>query len=162
MKRTRATKNNIRIVNGYCLMDIYNINHEVIAKTKFDKKFKNKVLNHKWHITRNGYIKSTISKNGKKIGDIYLHQFILGKKEGYIIDHINRDRLDNRLANLRHCTHLINNRNSKAIGVYWSKHRKKWIPSITVNYKNIYLGGYVSKFEAIKVRKDAAKKYFNT
>lgn len=40
-----------------------------------------------------------------------MHEEILGKREGYEIDHINGDGLDNRKSNLRHLTHAQNIRN---------------------------------------------------
>jgi hypothetical protein len=57
------------------------------------------------------------------------------------IDHINHDRNDNRLENLREVTRLINSRNcSKKVnntsgitGVSWCKPRKKWKAAIKVN-----------------------------
>lgn len=48
----------------------------------------------------NGYAIIRIGKNKK----IKIHQMILGKIEGMDIDHINGDKLDNRISNLRHTT----------------------------------------------------------
>lgn len=43
----------------------------------------------------------------------WLHRFILDAQEGQIVDHINRDPLDNRRSNLRIVDRKTNNRNSK-------------------------------------------------
>ena len=43
----------------------------------------------------------------------YLHHAILPPKRGYVIDHINGDRLDNRKNNLRYLTYRQNAINSK-------------------------------------------------
>ena len=50
------------------------------------------------------------------------------------LDHVNRNRTDNRLENLRECTHQINNANRGLMssnssgfkGVHWSKSAKLW------------------------------------
>lgn len=55
-----------------------------------------------WCIDPNGYV---ISKRMK------LHQLIMGKKQGFEIDHINGIKTDNRRSNLRHVTHSQNVKN---------------------------------------------------
>lgn len=44
---------------------------------------------------------------------VYLHQFIIPKIPGKVVDRINRDTLDNRRANLRSVSRSINSINSK-------------------------------------------------
>ena len=94
----------------------------------------------------------------------------LGKtdEDDRIIDHINRDKLDNRKCNLRISDKTGNNRNvglqknntSGITGVGWNRQMNKWIAQITVNYKTIYLGSFNDKEDAIKCRLMAEKKYF--
>lgn len=74
------------------------------------------------------------------------------------IDHINGNRLDNRISNLRLVTGSQNNWNrtairngntaSNVIGVSWSKRRNKWQAAITKNYKTRHLGYFHSIPEA--------------
>jgi hypothetical protein len=83
------------------------------------------------------------------------------------IDHINHDRADNRMLNLREVTHSENLKNQKMratntsgiTGVYWNKEKKKWDSKITVDYESISLGRFNDKFEAICARKSANNKY---
>ncbi len=85
-----------------------------------------------------------------------------------MIDHINRCRTDNRIANLRMATVHENNRNlplqkrntSGVKGVSWSNMRQKWVATIGVNKRLINLGRFVSKTDAIAVRQAAARHYF--
>ena len=78
------------------------------------------------------------------------------------IDHINRDRADNRLSNLRCVTHQENMRNNGMLGVYLDRQKKKrtWIAAITVSGRQKYLGTFEDFFEAVCVRKSAEAKYF--
>ena len=86
-------------------------------------------------------------------------------------DHINRNPLDNRRENLdMFATKQIQSQNrglqvnntSGCKGVGWSKKDKRWIARIKVNKKDIYLGEYKSKEEAIASRLKAEKEYFNS
>jgi hypothetical protein len=45
-------------------------------------------------------------------------------------------------------------------GVCWNKHRGKWRAYITVNQKQISLGSFTEKEDAMKARKNAELKYF--
>ena len=93
------------------------------------------------------------------------HIEVIGKEEGYVTDHINRNRLDNRKCNLRHVTPLENtwnisvakNNNSGVTGV--SLKDGKWIVQIGSRYKKYYIGAYDTKEEAIAARIEAEKKY---
>jgi hypothetical protein len=79
------------------------------------------------------------------------------------IDHINGDRADNRIANLRVVDFVGNARNRKAgknnssgvIGVGWSSRHRKWRASIRHHGELIYLGAFASKDDAIAARRDA-------
>lgn len=83
------------------------------------------------------------------------------------IDHINHDRTDNRIKNLRSATHIENCKNqtvsksntSGHTGVYWCKWRNKWRVQIMVGGKNKTLGRFTEKADAIHARKKAEIKY---
>ena len=83
------------------------------------------------------------------------------------IDHINHNRSDNRLKNLRDVSHIANSRNksifksntSKITGVHWAKRDKVWLARITINYKKISLGSFCNIFDAACARKSAERKH---
>ena len=126
-----------------------------VARTKIDKEDLNKVKNYKWGFDGNGYAKMWINKKTFR-----LHQLIMGKKEGYEVDHINHDTLDNRKQNLRFTTGLENCHNKKVKGYSWDKKNNKWRVDIGVNGKHINLGRFNNKQNAINIRRNAEKKYF--
>tara|TARA_R110000765_G_scaffold420917_1_gene526341 strand:- start:671 stop:1096 length:426 start_codon:yes stop_codon:yes gene_type:complete len=83
------------------------------------------------------------------------------------IDHINGIRDDNRLVNLRAATSLENHRNMRLhpsnksgfCGVCWSKTIQRWCADISVYGKNIRLGAFTDKADAIAARQAANTKY---
>ena len=99
----------------------------------------------------------------------FLHNLIMRPPEGYEVDHINGNVLDNRRGNLRLVTHSQNCKNKKQytnssyhMGVSYRKDRpsKPWCSQIIVDGKRIGLGQYKTKEEALQVRLEAEKKYY--
>ena len=84
------------------------------------------------------------------------------------IDHINRNRSDNRIANLRDVSHKQNQQNksksshntSGCQGVHWHKRDSKWEAKIKHNRKSIHLGLFTTLEEALSARKAAEKLYW--
>ena len=81
------------------------------------------------------------------------------------IDHINGDRQDNRISNLRVCTHQQNNHNqplrktntSGVKGVHFNRKANKWHAQICLNYKIHHVGLFKDLSEAesaIKQRRE--------
>jgi hypothetical protein len=58
------------------------------------------------------------------------------------IDHINRDRADNRISNLRLVNRQQNQQNRRELGVSYNKRENVWEAYITVDYKKYHLGKY--------------------
>lgn len=81
------------------------------------------------------------------------------------IDHIDKDRLNNKWKNLRACNASENQRNRRMHknntsgykGVWLHKPTGKWIAQIRVNKKKIVLGGYATPEEASRRYIEAAK-----
>jgi hypothetical protein len=91
--------------------------------------------------------------------------FHFGVWPKYEIDHINHDRDDNRIENLRDTKENDLNRSpyknnsSGFIGVSWHKCDKRWQARISVNGKQIHLGNFTRKEDAIQARKEAERKF---
>lgn len=82
--------------------------------------------------------------------------------DGMDVDHINHDRDDNRIENLRLVTRQGNLRNKGVVtsntgvmGVYWNDKTKRFTANITVNRKAKHLGTFTDLMSAAKARKEA-------
>jgi hypothetical protein len=83
------------------------------------------------------------------------------------IDHINHNKLDNRMENLREVDRKENNKNktiqknntSGVQGVIKCSKTKKWLARIKVDGKPMHLGVFANKENAIAIRKEAEVKY---
>ena len=135
---TRTEKCDLAISRGFLYNEetgfIYGVNNNKIKK-----------------VSKNGYLQLSVSLNHKKYY-LYGHQFAYYfkyKKCVNLIDHVNRDKLDNRISNLRESTKQKNafNMNNTA-GCCYSKREKKWIAYISVNNKKTQLGSFKNKQEA--------------
>jgi len=140
----------------YYKICLYNKKGRQKMQALIDKKYYKKIKNYKWCLTKLNYVESKTNKKG-----IYLHQLILGKKEGFEIDHINHNTLDNRKQNLRFVTRNQNQWNRKNVkGYSWDKRDKKWEAYLMINKKYIHLGHFKNKQNAVNARRKAEKKYF--
>ena len=91
---------------------------------------------------------------------IYLHRHVLEVvgidiPVGMDVDHINRDSLDNRLANLRIITHEQNMNNLSRRGVGVRKYRNRWNARIFIHNREVCLGTFDTKEEALAARAQA-------
>ncbi len=129
------------------------------------------VLCYKWHTLKskkNYYAVTALEMgNGKKF-TINMHNFVTENPQGSLLDHINRNGLDNRKANLRKCSYAQNSLNRRLDklknktgyrGVYLSeyKNKRKFTSYLKVNGSVLYLGIFESKIQAAKAYDNAAK-----
>jgi len=115
-------------------------------------------------ISRSGYSMIVLCKDGITIGRS-VHQLVaiafLGHRpglDGLVVDHINGDKSNNRLFNLRLVTAYENSTTcfranqsrltSQYVGVCWKKENRKWAATITVNKKCKHIGYFDSEIDA--------------
>jgi hypothetical protein len=115
------------------------------------------VLAYRWSLSAHGYVvRATPRSEGKRI--ILLHRQLLGLVPGDGVegDHINGDKLDNRLRNLRRASRNANAQNknfcnagtSRFRGVSWVRSRGVWRADACGGYLRKYLGLFKSELAA--------------
>lgn len=106
------------------------------------------VLEHNWSIDGSGYVQRP-DGYGRPIR---LHRELMGFPDA-VVDHIDRDRMNNTSANLRIVTARENAQNKGAItgtyrGVYKHSRGKKWVATASADGKSVYLGLHDTEEEA--------------
>ena len=144
-----------RSVDGYMNYQVSNIGRVRNATT-------GKIL--KLTDNTHGYLRLTLSnhegQNKFSVHQLVAQEFLekpANDGEVYQIDHINRNRLDNQVCNLRYATISQNSANrqktsrpktSQYKGVSLMKKTNKLMAKIRIDGKNLYLGTFTSEEEA--------------
>lgn len=120
---------------------------------------KEKIL--KLSLSTSGYYKIGLWKNGK-MKNKYIHRIIienfynvLPKDKKTVIDHIDNNKLNNRIDNLQIVTNRYNSikdKNSKSGYSCIYKNNKKWLVRVRINGKKTSLGTFENIEDAIKCR----------
>jgi len=117
-------------------------------------------------VNKRGYCR--IGIRGKKYAShILAWIYIYGEAPENDLDHIDHNKTNNKISNLRIVTpseNAMNQTMSKANksgfnGVVWNKKAGKWMVQIAFERNQIYLGIYDDIHDAIEVRKEANIKY---
>jgi hypothetical protein len=113
-----------------------------------------------WCLNANGYAWRNSRGEPGEAKHVYLHRALLGLRAGdrRQVDHINRDKLDDRRVNLRIATDATNRQNTPAIGgssqyrgVHFDRSRGRWTASAQLNRQGHHLGRFATEQEAAAV-----------
>jgi len=115
---------------------LYNKQEDIVDYAIVDEKLLHLFIAGKWNKTYHGYATRGFGDN-----KVWMHRFVYEKVHGSIkeklpIDHINRNKLDNRIENLRQVTHQLNTLN----------HSRN--PNITTGYFGVRLDKRTSRYQA--------------
>lgn len=146
-------KQDIKLFDDYGILFIDN------TSFFFDIEDLSVIRSKNWYKDKDGYLIYSYFYSGKP-HFVRFHRIVMNAKSEQIVDHINKNRADNRKKNLRVCNRAENDRNrgvyitntSGITGVHYDRKRDKWVASITYNCKRIFIGRYEFKEEAIKAR----------
>lgn len=135
-----------------------NRHKEIVAEVIVDDADGDWVNQWVWSLNANGYAWRNSAAEPAEAKHVYLHRALAGciKGDGLYVDHINRDRLDNRRANLRVVTPAQAAQNKPALrgryrGVSWSADRKKWVAHGQLDGKVYHLGRFDREEDAARV-----------
>jgi len=132
------------------------------------------LVKHKWH-TSHGYACRHATKKERKAGSsacVRMSRYVLGVSGAELCDHINRNKLDNRIENLRTATKSQNGANRtnpiNNTSGYRGVRKKtwpggwtgKWIAQIRVQSKHKHIGVFNTKEEAATAYNNMAVKMF--
>tara|TARA_R110002153_G_scaffold272063_1_gene440344 strand:- start:86 stop:631 length:546 start_codon:yes stop_codon:yes gene_type:complete len=117
-------------------------------------------------INGNGY-KAGSYRNNRVTAHRMAWAWVHGEEPSGQIDHINGDRTDNRIENLRDVSKLENSHNvaiskrnkSGIVGVRYNPSRARWEADIRVERKLIFLGRFKCLGNAMAARKSANLQY---
>ena len=160
LTRSKYDPNEFVIVDDCVYIHLYDKNGNKTAEAIVDLNNYNTVVQHKWCLDKAGYVKNSKQE--------YLHRFVLNVNNKYV-DHINGNKLDNRIQNLRVCTNAQNcqnkvslpkNNKSGILGVRYREDRQKWYVEIQYNGIKKHIGVFNTKDAAINARIEAEKEYF--
>ena len=94
--------------------------------------------------------------------------FIANIETKKCVDHIDNNKHNNNVKNLRWATRRQNSQNASLSSknttgfkcVRWNKNTNKWSAHITINGKSITLGSYIHKLDAVNIRVQRVKDDF--
>lgn len=156
-RTTTHDKNIIEKYNDHAEIIIRNIDNIEIARALIDLEDVSKCEKYKWCLS-NGYVINT-GKNKTS-----LHRCVMGYKGDLEIDHINRNKLDNRKSNLRIVEKFINstNNNAKCVRFDTGTHSSnKWIAEFSMYGTRHFVGlfeNYDDAIEAVQTKKEEISK----
>ena len=153
---------NWKSINGYENYEISD--HGNIKNITTHKMLKPRVNNRGY----NNVDLYNIGKRTKQIHRLVAQAFLDNHDDKLCVDHIDRNRLNNHISNLRYATNSENSMNrskcsnntSGTTGVNFHKTNNKWRARITKDGARKNLGSFDSKEEAIEARNKAEEKYF--
>lgn len=164
--RTKFDPNEIIHYDDHAEIVLYDQKNREKARTSIDLDCLPFVESVKWYLRPDGYV---ATNNYRGEGYAYLHSTICPRAYSFLcVDHVDGNRLNNRLNNLRVVTSSENGANKRVrsnntsgrVGVCWDKSRSKWCASICVAGKNISLGKFADFAAAVSARQSAEVKYF--
>lgn len=156
--------NEYDVLNEYVRVKLTNCNEYMLCDLDDWGKLKHLT----WSKDKSGYARSVAPRVNGKTRNMFFHRKIIDCPDGFIRDHINKNKLDNRKQNIRITTVQVNiiNRNAQRnntsgyTGVFFDYKCNKWRSFIQLNHKRKYLGTFLFKDDAIKARISAEKIYY--
>lgn len=109
-----------------------------------------------WSVSQGYAVRGAFTSEKRSGYGIGMHRVVAGAAPSEVVDHIDRNPLNNQRANLRICSQRDNSRNrkgwltgkSKFKGVVFDKERGIWVAHICVNRRTVFLGRFEREADA--------------
>lgn len=118
----------------------------------------------RWYYRKPGYADCSMRESVGVWKNYPMHKIILDIPNGAVVDHINRNGLDNRKQNLRICTCSENNMNRSSVNKYGfrgidQRSKNSWRAEIRIDGKVIRASPFKTPEEAALAYDKMAKQY---
>ena len=155
-------KNTYEVHEDYAIIITQKQERIIVDNNKLEE-----LKKYRWFINDKGYAICNITANGKQ-KKIKLHRFIINAPDHSIVDHKDKNKLNNQLSNLRIVSSVESNQNnvkrkdntSGVTGVLWERKKKMWRAIIYINSKRKHILFTKDKERAICARLKAELEYY--
>jgi hypothetical protein len=156
LSTAQATVCAVDVLGDTAVVPLYRRDGSVADYALVDPSDHAAVTQYRWCLHPFGYAVRSVGPRSNR-GQIRMHRTVMGLELGdpREVDHENRDRLDNRRANLRIVTRAQNLQNvparggaSRHRGVTWDKRRDRWQAQAKLNGRQHFLGYFRSETDA--------------
>lgn len=149
----KRVKNLYKIKKEHAEIHMFDMHYNYTGFTKIDvEKFK-EIAVYSWRIDSVGYPSAVIKGIPTR-----MHKLLIGAEKGLVTDHINKNKLDNRIKNLRTVTRQKNNFNRIGDGTRLTP-AGKWNARIRWNGREKHIGNFDTKIKARKAYLKEKRKY---
>ena len=115
--RTTHDKNEYILYDDHAEIVLRDRQNNIVANAIIDLDDVERCKKYKWSVAKQNLSNSYVRCKNSKV-NMSLHRYLLNYNGPLVIDHINRDKLDNRKSNLRIATVAENTANNKFSGIY--------------------------------------------
>lgn len=155
--------NNYKVIENVVHMRAKIVSSQEYTTILFDLDQLETMKQYNWMVDKEGYARTRYKYNTYK-----MHQLVLGKKPGFVIDHKDNNRINNTINNLRHATTAQNSINSvlrkdnktgyRGVSIRENAKLRPYRATISHNHRSIVLGNYETPEQAaIAYNKAAAE-----
>ena len=151
-----------RIIEGF---ENYSVSDHGNVKNNKTARIMKQTIQHGYHSVA---LTTGATKFNRKVHSLVLNAFLNNLENKRCVDHIDNDKSNNNISNLRWTTHTencqnrkINKNNTSSVkGVSYDKTTKKWQANISIDGLQIHLGKFTNLEDAKQARMIKANQVF--
>lgn len=160
--KNRAAENKVIVDGDEARIILVGRDGEIRAEAVIDAADVWVVRGYRWALGGNGYV---IGSRGRS--RVLLHRFLLDVPSGVLVDHRDRDPLNNRRENIRlsdatgnMANSVSRGKTSRFKGVYFKRNSGKWAASVQCHGEVMWLGYFETEEDAARAYNEKAVEVF--